>query len=393
MCLFGLLFQPFNLKPYPFLSPMPQQKPKDIYIQEKLERRFLHGLSCEWEHALWTLKTSYRDRMKKPLFSLRDMNGRWGYWSEDKNEICLNRNLVLNHPWDAVREVLFHEMAHQFAEQVLYVQNEPPHGRAFQEACFMLRADPKASGNYPPLDERISNVSLNPEDKILIRVKKLMALAQSQNQHEAEAAMAKAHELISKYNVDLLARNDDRHFVSVFVGDPALRHFREDYYLSNLLQEYYFVCGIWVPAYVMKKGKMGRVLEISGTVQNIKIACYIHDFIKHFIDSQWDGYNRKKGFNRYRKTDFAVGVIEGFRSKLALQAENKKDMATKRVLMKIQDPLLQKHFKYRYPHIASIRGRSLKNDKSIFKDGIRIGKDLVIHKGISKRGTGRKLLT
>ncbi len=372
---------------------MPQQKPNEIYIQEELERRILHGLSCEWENALWTLKESYKGRMHKPLFNLRDMNGRWGYWSDEKNEICLNRKLVLNHSWDAVREVLFHEMAHQFAEQVLYVRDESPHGKTFQKACFILRADPKASGNYAPLDKRISNESLNPEDKILIRVKKLMALAQSQNQHEAEAAMTKAHELISKYNVDLLARDNDRHFVSVFVGNPALRHFREDYYLSNLLQEYYFVCGIWVPAYVMKKGKMGRVLEISGTVQNIRIASYIHDFIKHFIDSQWDEYNKENGFNRYRKTDFAVGVIEGFRSKLALQAEKKKDMGNTRYLMKIQDPLLQKHFKYRYPHTSSIKGRSLKNDKNILKDGMNIGKGLVIHKGISKRGRGRGQIT
>ena len=372
---------------------MPQQKPKEIYIQEKLERQILHGLSCEWENALWTLKASYRYRMQKPLFNLRDMNGKWGYWSNEKNEICLKRNLVLDHSWDAVRQVLFHEMAHQFAEQVFYARNESPHGKAFQKACFMLRADPKASGNYPPLDDRISNTSLNPEDKILLRVKKLMALAQSQNLHEAEAAMAKAHELISKYNVDLLARDNNRHFISVFVGSPALRHFREDYYLSNLLQEYYFVCGIWVAAYVMKKGKMGRVLEISGTVQNIRIASYIHDFIKRFIDSQWDNYNKRKNFNRYRKTDFAVGVIEGFRSKLALQAEKKKGIKNTRYLMKIQDPLLQKLFKYRYPHTSSIRGRSLNNDKSILKDGINIGKDLVIHKGISKRGKGRKLLT
>ncbi len=372
---------------------MPPQKPKEIIIQEKLEHRILHGLSCEWENALWALKASYRDQMHKPLFSLGDMNGRWGYWSSEKNEICLNRNLVLNHSWDAVREVLFHEMAHQFGKQVLCARNESPHGKTFQQACFILRADPKASGNYPLLDERISNVRLNPEDKILIRVKKLMSLAQSQNQHEAEAAMAKAHELISKYNVDLLARDSNRHFVSVFVGDPALRHFREDYYLSNLLQEYYFVCGIWVPAYVLQKSKMGRVLEISGTVQNIRIASYLHDFIKHFIDAQWDRYNKKKGFNRYRKTDFAVGIIEGFRSKLELQTAQKKEIGNPRHLMKIQDPLLQKHIKYRYPHTSSIRGRSLKNDKRIFKDGINIGKDLVIHKGISKRGTDRKLLT
>jgi hypothetical protein len=300
---------------------------------------------------------------------------------------------VLNHPWDAVREILLHEMAHQLAEQVLGAHDEPPHGKKFKHACFLLRANPRASGNFRPLDERISTDSPSSEDRILIRVRKLMALAQSKNQHEAEAAMAKAHELISKYNVDLLARDDNRRFVSVFVGSPALRHFREDYYLSNLLQNYYFVYGIWVPAYVMEKGKMGRVLEINGTVQNIRIASYIHDFIRHFINTRWKEYNRGKGHNRYRKTDFAVGIIEGFRSKLDGHLKKKKDGMSKRSLMKIHDPLLQEHANYRYPHTSNVRGSALNNDKHILKDGKDIGRKLVIHKGISRKGQGRKLLT
>ena len=106
----------------------------------------------------------------------------------------LSRNVVLNHSWDAVREILLHEMAHQFAEQVLGASNEPPHGPKFKRGCYLLRANPSASGNYRPLDELIFDDSTGPEDKIMVRVKKLMALARSKNQHGAEAAMAKAHD-------------------------------------------------------------------------------------------------------------------------------------------------------------------------------------------------------
>ncbi len=73
-----------------------------------------------------------------------------------------------------------------------------------------------------------------------------------------------------------------------------------------------------------KKGKMGRVLEISGVVQNLKIAEYVHDFIGQFIDAQWRKYNQGKRLNRYRKTDFAVGIIEGFRDKLESNVVSKK---------------------------------------------------------------------
>ena len=363
-----------------------------ILIQENLERHILHGLACEWEYALEVLGSREKEKLRKPSFSLRDMKGKWGYWSSEKNEICLNRDLLYNHTWDAVREILIHEMAHQFAEQALGGHNEPPHGPKFRRACFLLRANPKASGDYKPLDDYILHDSLSSEDKIMLRVKKLMALAQSQNQHEAEAAMVKAHELIAKYNIDLLSRDEDRDFISVFVGSPALRHFREEYHLANLLQNFYFVHAIWVSAYVLEKGKMGNVLEISGTVQNIKIASYVHDFIKHYIDSQWNKYNKNRGLNRYRKTDFAVGVIEGFHSKLNAQAKKEERIKEKFGLIKIEDPLLLKHIKYKYPHTATVRGKALRRNRKVLNDGIGLGKALVISKGITERKTGRKLL-
>lgn len=371
---------------------MSTEKPKNILIQEALEHRILHGLSCEWENAYWMLDPPHRNDFHKPLFSLRDMTNQWGYWSGKRNEICLSHHLVLNHSWCAVVEVLLHEMAHQFAEQVFCTLDEPPHGPRFQQACDILKANPRASGRISPLDERISNLSPNSEDKILVRVKKLMSLAQSRNQHEAEAAMTKAHELIRKYNLDLLSQDNHRHFMSVFIGRPALRHFREAYALAALLQQHYFVSGIWVPSYVIEKGKMGRVLEISGTVQNIKMAAYVYDFISHFIDSQWNLYNKKKGLNRYRKTDFSVGIVEGFRSKLERQAGHPKKTRTDHGLMKITDPLLQEYVEYRYPRTISIRGRAMTNDKRVLTDGIKKGKELVLHKGISRQGKKIALL-
>ncbi len=371
---------------------MTLQKTKYTIIQEKLEHRILHGLSCEWDNAFWLLDTSYRKHFHKPLFTLRDMTRQWGCWSGDRNEISLSRHLVVNHSWCAVVEVLLHEMAHQFAEQVLCVRDDPPHGPKFQQACELLKANPRASGRIMPLDERISSLSQNAEDKILIRVKKLMSLAQSRNQHEAEAAMTKAYELIKKYNLDLISQNEDRRFMSLFIGRPALRHFREAYALAGLLQQYYFVCGIWVPAYVIEKGGMGRVLEISGTAQNVQTALYVHDFISHFIDAQWNFYNRKKGLNRYRRTDFAVGIVEGFRSKLQKHADQTQKPGTDHGLMHISDPMLQAYMKYRYPRTVNVKGRPVKNDKRVMADGIKKGKELVIHKGISEQGKKIRLL-
>jgi len=352
--------------------------------RRELEHRFLHGLACEWEAALGVLDPAHRRLMKQPLFSIRSMQSRWGYWVASKHEICLSRQLVHHYSWDSVREVLLHEMAHQMSDQVFGAVSEKPHGPTFRKACHYLRANPKASGSYPPLAERIQHTSNSPEDKIIRRVQKLLSLAQSRNRHEAEAAMLKAHELIRTHNLDLVEKNKRRDFVSVFAGKPALRNPREAYSLANLLLDFYFVQGLWVPAYVLEKDKMGRVLEISGTREHIQMAHYAYDFISSFINREWSHYNHAKKLTQHRKTDFAVGIIAGFRKQLTAHSKRTKKQSNRpsRSVIRVCDPMLDDYFAYRYPHTVSIKKKALRQDKTVLKDGIRIGRTMVLSKGI-----------
>ena len=368
---------------------MRSKKQTPLAIQEELERSILHGLSCEWELAIRGLEPAYAKKMTKPLFSLGNMQNKWAYWSGEKRLICLSRDLVFEHSWDSVREVLLHEMAHQIAEEVLGADG-PPHGPVFREACDLIGANPKSSGKHILLYERVTSQDIGSEDKLMTRVRKLMALAQSNNKHEAGAAMAKAHQLIKKYNVDLSEKNNEREFTSLFLGRPGLRHFREHYHLSGLLHEFYFVYCIWVPAYVIEKGKMGNVLEINGTLENVKIASYVYDFVQTYINAQWEKYNRGNSFGRYRKTDFAVGIIEGFRRKLRSRQHKPKNR--KKDIVKVKDKKLKQHVAYKYKRVTKVKSKSIRVKKDILNDGIAIGKKMIISKGIEQKRNDRKAL-
>ena len=357
--------------------------------QLELERRILHGLICEWESALLNLKPGQRRLIRRPLFAIKDLKTQWGNWSAQKREITLSRQLVHNYPWDSIRDVLLHEMAHQIAQVLFDRSAEPSHGQAFKQACQMLRISHCASADYKPLQDRLLQDASHPHDKRIRQVKKLLALAESKNLFEAEAAMAKAHELIAKYNIEFNRQNTERQFISVFVGSPALRHHREDYHLANLLLDFYLISGIWVPAYVIAKGKMGRVLEISGTSQNIRIAEYVHGFIRQFIEAQWTKYNHQNKLNRHRKTDFSVGIIEGFRDKLQFSSVTKSEKKDNLALIKKGDPLLKRYFKFRYPHTASVKTSASRQDAGVLRDGKKIGKNLIIAKGICERNSGK----
>jgi predicted SprT family Zn-dependent metalloprotease len=363
-------------------------KSKENQARHELERRILHGMACEWQAALLNLEPTKRQRMRRPLFAIKDMQTRWGNWSQEKREISLSRQLVLNYPWDSIRDVLLHETAHQIAQQLFGASMQRAHGPAFKQACEVLRIHPAASAAYQPLQDRFLQDHSSNYDKRMLRIKKLLALAESKNRFEADAAMTKAHELIARHNIELNRQEDRRQFISIFIGPPALRHPREDYHLANLLQDYYFISGIWVSAYVIKKAKMGRVLEISGTVQNLKIAEYVHDFIVQFIDAQWRKYNHKKRLNRFRKTDFAVGIIEGFRDKLESSVVKKKTKKDIFALIQKGDPQLEKYFKFKYPHTASVKKTAHHQDARIIRDGKKVGKTLVIARGICEKKIG-----
>lgn len=366
---------------------------KSLLLQD-LERRILHGLACEWKAALYALGPEHWDEMRLPLIRLTDGKSRLGYWSGGKQEICISRHLVENHSWGDVRDVLLHEMAHQYAEQVLgQGENSRPHGSLFRKACHLLRADPKASGSLNSGRNRSNEGAETPEVKIIRRIRKLMALAESRNPNEAEAAMAKAHDLITKYNIDTLSRTESRDFISTFIGKPALRHPRQDYYLATLLRDFYFVEGIWVSAYVLDKGKMGRVLEISGSAHNVDIAGYIHDFVENYIQTQWVPYSKKRGLNYHRKTDFAIGILEGFAAKLTSQQEQRANHRGPLAIVKMRDPQLKAYMAYRYPHTASFKRAASGQDERVITDGMLIGKKMIISKAITEeRKDGKRLI-
>lgn len=361
-------------------------------IGAALERRILHGLACEWEQAVWGLPQQYQLRLKKPLFRLEALKNRLGYWSDARGEIVLARDLVLNHPWDSVREVFHHEMAHQLACRAMApTPAETAHGPRFQEACRLLCANPEASGRYETLHERLARNSLNEEDKLVLRIQKLMALARSHNRHEAEAAMQKAHELMRKHHVAQLAQKTRREFVSVFVGAPALRHFVEAYELAHLLQEFYFVHGIWISAYVVEKERMGRVLEISGTSRHVRVAAYVHDYVRRFIDREWEAYRKEKTRppGQRRKSDFAWGVVRGFRSKLMSPKADPQVPAAPRELIPVRDAQLDGYMRRRYPAVRKVTGRAVQHNPWVFEEGIRLGEGLVIAEGVSERDGDR----
>ncbi|HYP87436.1 MAG TPA: SprT-like domain-containing protein, partial [Polyangiaceae bacterium] len=88
----------------------------------ELERAALRAIAKSYEHANGSL---FRFKLRVPAFELVESTERLGRWVPAQRTLELSRSLLLDHGWGVLEEVLKHEMAHQYVDEVLLVRDEP----------------------------------------------------------------------------------------------------------------------------------------------------------------------------------------------------------------------------------------------------------------------------
>ena len=253
-----------------------------------------------------------------PVFVLSDSAARLGQWVSKTRTLEISRTMVLTKPWPDVVSVLEHEMAHQFVDEVLRAHSETPHGETFQRVCAERGIDARAAG--APNAATSDSVTSPVIDRTLERIRKLLALAGSANEHEAEVAMRKAHELMLHHNIDDARARTEHAYQVRHVGDASKRTNRVEVDIVGLLSEFFFVKVIRVPVYLPLVGKRGSVYEIIGTQSNVEMASHVYSFLLATADQLW---RVNKNDSRVRsgrdRLSYQSGVVRGFREKLSAE--------------------------------------------------------------------------
>jgi hypothetical protein len=339
---------------------------RDSSLSAELEAALLRQLALAWRG----LNDGYfKARLKMPTLSLADGMTRLGQWIAGERRIELSRPMVLDQPWGVVIEVLKHEMAHQFVHEVLGDPDPTPHGAAFRAVCAEHGIDAAAAGVPRASDD---------EQRILARVAKLLALAESPNQHEAEAAMSEAQRLMLKHNLEHIARSS---YSFRHLGQPTGRVSEAERILANLLNDHFFVECIWVPVWRARLGKRGSVLEVCGAPVNLEIAEHTYAFLMHTAERLWRAYQAAQGVvgNRDRRT-FAAGVMTGFREKLDAQRRRQQ----REGLVWVGDGDLERYYRRRHPHIRWTRHSGVERNEA-HAHGRAAGRNIVLHRAVHQR--------
>jgi hypothetical protein len=352
----------------------------------ELEAALLRELIQSWHE----LNAGHFRRKLQPLeILLVPRRAQLGRYDARLRAIEISLHFVLEHSWGTVLEVLKHEMAHQYVHEVLgRDRDETSHGEAFRDLCAKLGIDARATG-LPPHPENPASAD---DGRILERVSRLLALAQSTNRHEAQVAASTAQRLMLKYNLDVAQSAARRAYAFRHLGEPKGRISESERLLSTILGEHFFVEVIWVPVFRPLEGTRGQVLEICGTPANLELAAYVHGYLTAAAEHLWREHKKETSIrsNRERRT-YLAGVMEGFREKLVLEQDRSREQG----LVWVGDSDLGAYYKKRHPHVRHVR--TMGEQRTAARGhGRAAGRRLVLHRGVTagpNAASGRKLLT
>ena len=318
--------------------------------------------------------------LRLPLVEVVDSSAALGRWHGAQRRLVIAAMHIERDPWLDVLDTLRHEMAHQYVGEVLKVEDETAHGEAFRRACQKLRCNPRASGVG-------KKAASGDEDRLMQRLRKVLSLASSPNEHEAETAVQKARLLLLRYNIDVVALDAERQFSRRALGSIKGRRASCELWLALILQEYFFVETIWAETYIAARDRSGTVLEIYGTTANLDMASYVYDYLMRLLPALWDAYLLAQGLDSNRERQrYWAGVLEGFYHKL--QDQDRQMLRQKGDLMRWQgDERLRQYYVHINPRVRVRYGRGVEPSEA-YRAGLEEGRKVQIHRPVEAASSG-----
>jgi hypothetical protein len=342
-------------------------------LRIELERAALAAIRKTYEHVNGSL---FGFKLRPPALELVESVERLGRWIPAQRTIELSRDLLSRYGWGALEEVLKHEMAHQYVHEVLRVQDEPPHGPTFRRICDERGIDRRAAGAPDNAEPEHSPV--------LERIAKLLALAESPNEHEAQAAMSAAQRLMLKHNIEAAVGGAASAHRFRHLGKATGRVSEHERRLAMILDEHFFVQVIWVPVWRVADAKRGSVLEVCGTRDNVELAAYVYDFLIYTADALYRDDRKRRGDRSHAaRRKFLAGVMSGFHERL--NRERKRSEAEG--LVWVGDAELRHYFRRRHPHVRYAQ-HSVSTGGEAYARGQTAGRSIVLHRGVKAGASG-----
>jgi hypothetical protein len=374
----------------------------------------VEGAKKEWEkRVILELYDEYayilRERrlgLKACAITLTDSDSFWAQWNPTTRTILFSRKLIENHNWFQVLSILRHEMAHQLLDES-YIPGSMEyrsHGEPFQIGCRILGVPEEYTGATACLQSSSLDWRSEKRDditeKLLEKVRKLLSLATSSNEHEALLAMNKVRELYAKYNLDEAEGSRKQRFAHLVITHGKKRIEAHQSRTTSILVEHFFVQVITTKIFDAKSLEHHVGIEIVGTRENVMMAEYVYHFLIQQTDYLVSEIAKTKPLSRVQRKSYKLGALAGFSEKLR-ETERAKTIndslspntgpgLIRLALAKFhRDTVLDRYLNNIYPRLSSNRGSSQYVDGSAFSQGQSVGRTITLNKAVNSSNENR----
>lgn len=290
-----------------------------MYVYSRNIVKFINDIKTEIRYIL-TREIGLRvngdwfyDRQQESLYPIKivivNTGCNLGYFNSDFLELGFHESLM-RASRQQLQNLIRHELAHYitFINHGIYVQH---HGPEFKAFCQRMGWGSEVSSATATLDVEIQT-SDSEENSVLRKVQKLMSLATSSNQHEAEQAVIKSQQLLLKHNIEskyIDGGDDEKVYLKRLMKQPKQNAKMTS--IGNILQTFF------VSIVYARRGHFSYI-EVMGTITNIGIAEYVADVLNIEFDNLWDQARREhaglKGM--VAKNSFFRGIARGYCNKI-----------------------------------------------------------------------------
>lgn len=322
----------------------------------------------------------YDEKKDRPILQFKiatfEHKNIFGYYSNKFNRPVLGINKIFaTMDFKLAEDIIKHEIAHFICDQ-RFGSSCQDHGPRFRHVCKEIGAEPLAKESLNGMKDRLQ---AEDHDKIVEKVKKLLALGSSDNPHEAELATLKANKILMKYNLSTVATSDVIYHKRLFrVGQKNAKNRA----IMSILDSF----GVF-PVY-SAHGKRGYIIEVSGTKANVEIADYVANFLNDELERLYKAARKKGGFGGLAaKNAFFNGIASGYMSKFRKQKsevenenqqENQMTVFNQRMADMAEELIYEK-----LTYGGGIRERGHLGANA---SGYSAGKKLSINKGVQNKG-------
>lgn len=361
-------------------------------IHDQYASLWARQLQREFTDICW----KHQVALPLPIITISQSTSHLGEWRQALQTITISNQLILHHPWSVTINVFKHEMAHQLC--AASGQGEAGHGPQFQLACLRLgvpEAYRTARGDSPEVFTDLASESemVMEGRRFFAKVEKLLALARSENEHEAALAMQKANELIEKYNLQQMTSDQARRYAHRIISLHKKRVAGWQGSIGGILIDFFYVKIVYAYTYDPLADQQYKTIELFGLAENVAVAEYCYHFLERELIYLWE-QNRARfpGRTMTEKRSYWLGLLHGFRQKLQAKqpaktqsADRQATPATTSVMVVEADWGLNEFVSQRFPRLKTTFRAGPRINRSTYDHGAADGKNIVLHKGVGSQ--------